>query len=245
MWDIRPIEDPTYGTRYINENSTYTIAISKVPEGYYEQPTTQKITTKGLKYNQDFLVSMYVIPEKPIRLPEVRYPLNKWELLVDTVGTPAFNSKDSLLFVLEILKDNPKLVLQLNSHTDSRGSAPRNATLATNRARRCYKFLVEEKGVDPRRIVPVGKGESTPRIVYKKGDVYSVVAPLTTAADVDEWEAITLVESYINKYKRSNPELYKLLHQFNRRTDAEIVSFDFDAVTSPAADTKYLKYLRY
>jgi len=245
FWDIRPIEDETYGTRYVNENSTYTISISGDPEKYYEQPETQVITTEGLNYAQDFVVAMSLIPQRPIRLPEVRYPLNKWDLLIDSTGAKPFNSEDSLLYVYKMLEDNPKLVIQLNSHTDSRGSASRNEKLATNRARRCYKFLVEEKGVDPRRIVPVGKGESTPRMVWRKGDEYSVTAPLASAPDADEWEEVELKESLINSYRRSNPELFDLLHQFNRRTDAEILSLDFDPETAPAADPKYLKYVPY
>jgi len=240
-WDIRPIEDPTYGTRYINENSSYTISISKVPEGYYEQPKTSPITTKQLNYAQDFVVVMDVLPERPIRLPEVRYPLNKWELLVDTTNTPGFNSKDSLLYVLKMLDDNPNLAIQLNSHTDSRGSARRNEALATNRARRCYKFLVEEKGVDPRRIVPVGKGESTPRTIYKMGEEYYVTEP---QGDV-EYETIVLTEKYINQYARSDRELFERLHQYNRRTDAEIVTLDFDPETAEPANEKYLKYVPY
>ena len=144
-----------------------------------------------------------------------------------------------------MLEDNPKLVIQLNSHTDSRGSGPRNEKLATNRARRCYKFLVEEKGVDPRRIVPVGKGESSPRKIYKKGDVYSVVPPQENNADFDEWEEIILTERYINQYRATDKAMFERLHQYNRRTDAEILSLDFDPETAPAADTKYLKYVPY
>ncbi|XOV67106.1 MAG: OmpA family protein [Fluviicola sp.] len=245
FWDIRPIEDETFGTRYINENSTYTITISGDPKKYYEQPEPQIITTEGLDYPQDFVVSMNLIPKRPIRLPEVRYPLNKWELLIDSTGAKPFNSKDSLLYVYKMLEDNPKLVIQLNSHTDSRGSAARNEKLATNRARRCYKFLVEEKGVDPRRIVPVGKGESTPRTVYKKGDTYSVIPPQEKDADFDEWEKIVLTERYINQYRRSDNELFERLHQYNRRTDADILSLDFDPETAEPADPKYLEYVPY
>ncbi|MCR9172276.1 MAG: OmpA family protein [bacterium] len=245
FWDIRPIEDETFGNRYINENSTYTISIAGDPEKYYEQPETQTITTEGLDYPQDFVVAMNLIPQRPIRLPEVRYPLNKWELLIDSTGAKPFNSKDSLLYVYKMLEDNPKLVIQLNSHTDSRGSSARNEKLATNRARRCYKFLVEEKGVDPRRIVPVGKGESSPRKVWKKGDEYYVVEPQENDPEKDQYEEIILTEKYINQYMRSNKELYERLHQYNRRTDAEILSLDFDPETAPPADEKYLNYVPY
>lgn len=245
FWDIRPIEDPNFGNRYINENSTYTIAIFGDGEKYYEQPMTPAISTVDLNYPQDFVQVMELIPIAPIRLPEVRYPLDKWELLVDTTGTPPFNSKDSLLYVLKMLEDNPGMKLQLNSHTDSRGSSVMNERLATNRARRCYKFLVEEKGVDPRRIVPVGKGESTPRTVWLKDGEYYVVGPQDNDPEKDKYEEILLTERYINQYKRSNRELFDRLHQYNRRTDAEIITLDYDPESEPEADPKYLQYVRY
>lgn len=244
FWDIRPIADPTFGGRYINENSTYTIAIAGDPEKYYEQPQTKTITTVGLDYNQDFVVEMNLIKKAPIRLPEVRYPLNKWELLVDTTNVEEpFNSKDSLLYVLKMLEDNPGMKLQLNSHTDSRGSARQNEKLATNRARRCYKFLVEEKGVDPRRIVPVGKGESTPRKVWEKDGEYYDTEP---RADVlDQYTEVILTEKYINKYRSKNRDLFERLHQLNRRTDAELITLEYDPATEPEAPTKYKEYVRY
>ncbi len=235
FWDRRPVVDPTFGDRYINEQSTYTIKISGDPKKYHEEPKGQTISTVDLGYPQDFIVDMALLPKTPLRLPEVRYPLNKWDLLVDST----FNSKDSLLYVYKMLQEFPGLVLQLNSHTDSRGSAARNETLATNRARACYKFLVEEKGVDPRRIKPVGKGESTPRTIWLLNGVYLVDNP-----DNPEAETIVLEESYINKF-RSDKTKFEMLHQLNRRTDAEVITLDFDPETAPEADPSWLEYLPY
>jgi len=235
FWDKRPTEDPTFGTRYINEESAYTINIFGDPKKYYEEPKGQKISTIGLNYSQDFVVDMKLIPIRPIRLPEVRYPLNKWDLLIDST----FNSKDSLLYVYKMLDEFPGLVLQLNSHTDSRGSAIQNEKLATNRARACYKFLVEEKGVDPRRIKPVGKGESQPRTVWLLNGAYLVDDPSNPEA-----ETIVLTEAYINKF-RSDKTKFEMLHQLNRRTDAEVITLDFDPATAPAADPEWLKFVKY
>ena len=175
--------------------------------------------------------------DKPIRLPEVRYPLNEWTLLVDAT----INSTDSLIYVYELLKDNPGLILELSSHTDSRGSRTMNQKLSTNRAIACYKYLVEEKGIDPRRIVPIGKGEGNPKTVWKKGDVYLTSAP----KDMTGVTAIVLKESYINKFKRKDPELFKQLHQFNRRTEGRVISMDFDQEKTPASDPKLLIFIKY
>lgn len=230
FWDKKPT-----GSRYINEESSYTIQISK--EGFHEDKNGSTFSTEGLNYDQNFIIDMALLPKKPIRLPEVRYPLSKWELLVDET----INSPDSLLFVFDLLEEYPGMILQLNSHTDARGSNAANQKLSENRAKACYVYLVKEKGVDPRRIVPVGKGENTPRTVWKKGDAYFVVRPV----DMNEVEEIVLTEAYINKYRKSNVTLFKQLHQFNRRTDAEVISMDFDPATAAPADPKLMEYVKY
>lgn len=235
FWDNRPAADPTFGERYINEESTYIINIFGDPKEYHEEPNGQTVSTVDLSYAQDFIVEIPLLPKTPLRLPEVRYPLDKWDLLVDS----SFNSKDSLLYVFKMLEEFPGLVLQLNSHTDSRGSAERNEKLATNRARACYKFLVEEKGVDPRRIKPVGKGESTPRTVWLLNDEYLVEDPKDEAA-----EKIELTDAYIKKF-RSDKAKFEMLHQLNRRTDAEVITLDFDKGAAGEADPEWLKYVEY
>lgn len=240
FWDKRPAPDANFGTRYINEESSYTINIFGDPKKYHEEPKGQKISTEELNYAQDFIVDMSLIPKRPIRLPEVRYPLNKWDLLVDST----FNSKDSLLYVYKMLDEFPGLVLELSSHTDSRGSAAANEKLAINRARACYKFLVEEKGVDPRRIKPVGKGESAPRKVWLKDDQYFVDPPKENDPDFDKYEEITLTEAYINKFRRDKAK-FEMLHQLNRRTEGAVITLDFDPETAPEADPEWLKYVKY
>ncbi len=171
-----------------------------------------------------------------IRLPEVRYPYGKWELLVDET----INSTDSLLYVYELMVEFPELVLELSSHTDSRGSSTLNKKLSENRARACYKYLVEEKGIDPRRIVPVGKGESNPKMVWKKGDKYFTSQPI----DMTGVEKVVLTERYINQFKRTDTELFEMLHQLNRRTEGRVLGLNFDSETAPAANPKLLEYVK-
>lgn len=234
FWDKKPSAD-AFGERYVNENISYVINISK--EGYHEDKNGSDFTTEGLDYGQSFIIDMALLPKKPIRLPEVRYPLNKWELLVDST----INSPDSLLFVYDLLEEYPGMVLELSSHTDSRGSNKANQKLSENRAKACYKYLVEEKGVDPRRLIPVGKGENEPRTVWKRGETYLAVQP----ANMEGVETIELKEAYINSFRSSDPNLFKLLHQLNRRTEGRVVKMDFDPATEPAADPKHLEFVKY
>lgn len=226
-WDKKPA-----GDRYINENSSYKVLAGK--DGYYEMKKPIDITTVGVNYDQDFVVEVGLFPKRPIRLPEVRYVLNKWEFINDSTCM----SKDSLLFVYNLLMERPELVLELSSHTDSRGSAEKNQILSENRARACYKFLVEEKGIDPRRIIPVGKGEGVPRTVYLKDGVYN-------ASPNSGGDPTQLVETYINSFKTTNNVLFSALHTMNRRTEGAVFSLEFDPAIAPAADPKYLTYLPY
>lgn len=227
FWDKKPNSD-----RYINEEMSYKINISK--EGYHEDKLGSKFTTVGLKDNQNFIMEMQLLPKKPIRLPEVRYPLSQWTLLVDST----INSPDSLLFVYNLLNEYPNMVLELSSHTDARGSNNSNQVLSENRAKACYKYLVEEKGIDPRRIVPVGKGEMEPRTIWKKDGKYIETQP----KDMTGVETIKLTEAYINQFKKTDKKTFELLHQYNRRTEGKVISLDFDPATAPPANPEFLKF---
>jgi len=210
--------------------------ISTLKQGEYAVTITDS-------FNQT-VTSSFVInePEEPIvkptriRLPEVRYAFNKWELLTND----KINSTDSLLYVYDLLIEFPGMILELSSHTDSRGSVSVNQYLSENRARACYKFLVEEKGIDPRRIIPIGKGKSDPRVVWKRGNDYLVSQP----KEMEGVQEIKLTESYINQVRQKDSELYKVLNQLNRRTEVRLISLEFDPDTMPAADPKYLKFVK-
>lgn len=199
-WDKKP-----NGDRYINQDVSYVVKVSK--EGYHEDPRGSKFTTLDLKQGQSILLDMSLLPIKPIRLPEVRYPLGKATLLVDNT----INSKDSLNFVLDLLNEYPGMVLELSSHTDARGSDVANQKLSEARAKTCVDYLVKEKGVDPRRLKAAGKGEKEPA-VWK---------------DPATGNMITLTETYINQFKTTDKEKFEMLHQINRRTEGKVLSMDF------------------
>jgi outer membrane protein OmpA-like peptidoglycan-associated protein len=126
------------------------------------------------------------------------------------------------------------MVLQLNSHTDSRGNDKYNQVLSENRAKACYKYLVEEKGIDPRRIVPVGRGESISQLLT---DV-ATSAPVLDATG----KQIVLKEAYINSFMKTNTKEFERLHQLNRRTDAKVLTMEFDPATTPAAPVIYTQF---
>ncbi|MFA5574451.1 MAG: OmpA family protein [Brumimicrobium sp.] len=214
FWDKKPD-----GDRFINEETTYSVRVLP-SEGYHPNDQVEMFTTKQLMYDQNFITEMSLLPKTPIVLPEVRYDLGSAQL---QIIEGEINSKDSLNYVYDLLQEYPGMVLKLLSHTDSRGSAKLNENLAQRRAQSCVDYLVNEKGVDPNRLIAEGKGENQPRIVFLQDDKYYAKRPKGTS------EAIELTERYINQFKSSNPELFEQLHQFNRRTEGEVVRMDYVA----------------
>ena len=66
---------------------------------------------------------------------------------------------DALNEVYKLLQKNPKLTIQLASHTYSVGNDQNNLKLSQNRANRAAEYLIE-KGISAERIFPVGYGET-------------------------------------------------------------------------------------
>ena len=171
---------------------------------------------------------MVEIPLIPIELrtPEIRYYLDKWTFVNDNT----IKSNDSIQFLVNLLKDNPEIIIELYSHTDSRDTEIHNQALSQNRAKAVYNYLV---GVDPNnacRVIPFGRGESEP----------------AKYTDENGKEQL-LTEEYINQFK-GTPK-FEALHQMNRRTTVKIVMEEgtedpkmFDASQPCTPDPNNFKY---
>ncbi len=143
--------------RYIKDETSYTLEFSK--KGYLNgsgQETTLG-RTESTKIVHDVKMQSF---SKPIRFPEVRYDLGKWELQVND----EVNSQDSLDFLYTTLIENPTLVIELMAHTDTQGKSGKNMILSQKRAQSCVDYLVS-KGIPVDRMEAKGYGETTPIIV--------------------------------------------------------------------------------
>ncbi len=208
------------GSRYVMPGNSYTIEVPGQDKIYL--PNHDKFTTVGTGVSTRIIreISLMNI-EKPIRLPEVRYALGKWDLLVDST----INSKDSLNYLYDIMVENPNLVVELMAHTDSRGSSSANRTLSQKRAQSCVNYLVNEKGLPADRFVPKGYGEDTPAVITE-------ISPET-----GDTTFIKLTEKYINQFKTSDKVKFEYLHQKNRRTEGRIVGTDYVPKEAPEPET--------
>ena len=195
------------GTRYVEPGTTWKVEVNGVVKEYLgTNDAFSAVSDVNLRIIRDLKVLSI---KKPIRLPEVRYDLGKAELQVND----SVNSKDSLNYLYDLMIENPTIIVELGSHTDSRGSGPANQALSQARAQSCINYLVIEKGLPAERFVPKGYGENVPFVLEE------VKGPGDTTRT-------TLTEAHINKFKADKAK-FERLHQFNRRTECVILSFDY------------------
>lgn len=115
---------------------------------------TDNISTKGLKYSEDFFADFEVeaiVVDKPIVLENIYYDYNKWNIRQD-----AALELDKLV---HILKDNPTIDIEMGSHTDARGSDQYNLILSDKRAHAAVRYLISQ-GIEPKRLTYRGYGET-------------------------------------------------------------------------------------
>lgn len=143
--------------RYVNPNTSYTV--SAIAEKYLGDKGT--FTTVGLEAATNFTkdLSLKSTKKGPIRLPDILYDLNKWDL------KPQY--QDSLNGLIQTLNDNPNIVIELGAHTDTRGTPKDNSTLSQKRAQSVVDYLIS-KGIDAERLQAKGYGESRPLINDKQ-----------------------------------------------------------------------------
>ena len=165
-------------------------------------------------------------PELPsdsvFHFSEIRYKTDSWEF----VNNASCSTFDSLDQIFEILQKYPNIVLKLISHTDARGEKNRNLVLSQNRSRACYRYLILEKGIDPRRIIPVGLGETSP----------------ASYLDSSTGKEVLLSAEYLSRFD-DNSIVISRLNQLNRRTEGIIDRMNFSN-NDPKAPESYLLFLK-
>jgi OOP family OmpA-OmpF porin len=88
-----------------------------------------------------------------------------WELPTIHFDTDKWNIDEfyhlGLHEVAVVMKENPDVKIQLQGHTDSRGSTKHNQTLSENRARAIMEYLVK-KGIGRERLSTIGYAATSP-----------------------------------------------------------------------------------
>lgn len=147
----------------IKGNTSYDVEVNY--EGYIV--TGDRFTTVGLSNSttmtREFPMKEVVL-DVEYDMPLVFYPFNEDELLINA----EVNSADSLNYLLGIMERNETFVIQLESHTDSRGNASYNKELSQRRAQTCVDYLIG-RGIEPGRLEAVGLGKE--RLLISDADI--------------------------------------------------------------------------
>ena len=92
-----------------------------------------------------------IVVGKAIKIDNIYFDLGKSNIRPD-----AANELDK---TVQVLTDNPDIIVELSSHTDCRGSAASNLALSEARAKSSVAYIIS-KSVDKKRIAGKGYGES-------------------------------------------------------------------------------------
>lgn len=91
-----------------------------------------------------------IVIDKPIVIENIYYDYNKWNIRPDAAV--------ELDKIVTLLIDNPHIIIELGSHTDSRGTKQYNEWLSQQRAESAVNYIIS-KGISEERITAKGYGE--------------------------------------------------------------------------------------
>ena len=184
------------------------IFIKAQKNSYFADAASINTTTinETTSLTQDFYLNP--IPSGEIEIEGIEYDFNS-----DKLRPISMEILDKLY---EFLILNNNLIVDINSHTDARGSDVYNLDLSIRRAKSCVDYLIS-KGIEPSRLIPVGYGETQPNFLAGADK-----KPILNA----KGENILLTESYIDAQK--SKERKELLHQRNRRTAFKVIGEKFN-----------------
>jgi peptidoglycan-associated lipoprotein len=195
-------------TAKLMPSTNYTFVIEK--EGYFTKRDV--FSTYGKKPSDDKLqegdnevkLSYETVLDKVEKnrtfvVDNIYYDYNKWDIRPD--------AEPELDKIVEMMKDNPDIKIELSSHTDTRGNDDANMKLSQKRAESAVNYIITKGKIEPTRIIAKGYGETVPRrLTANKGSF-------------KEGDRIT--DSFIKALEDDN--LKEEAHQLNRRTEFKII----------------------
>lgn len=166
------------------------------------QEFTSDTAEEDAEYGVDFILASI---HKPVVIDNIFYDFDKATLRPE--------SKEALDEMVQVLKDNPNVTIEMASHTDRKGTDEYNINLSSRRAQSVIDYLIEN-GISADRLQSQGYGESRPKTITKK---LARVYPQFKEGDI-------LTEEYILQL---SPEDQEIADQINRRTEFQVLSIDY------------------
>ncbi|MCK5906411.1 MAG: OmpA family protein, partial [Flavobacteriales bacterium] len=194
-----------FGTNIIKSDVTYKLVLRQrkylaqvsafstlgIPIEEFEPIDNGYLSTSNMDIEMDHI-------SEPVVLPHIEYDYNSAKLRKV--------SEEGLDQLVEVLGENPDIVISLRSHTDHIGGDNYNLNLSQSRAQSCVDYLIV-KGIDSKRLEAEGRGEKDPFEITENFE--SSFAPGTI-----------LTEQFIVALGKNQEEEAR---QYNRRTDFKVL----------------------
>lgn len=159
---VESFSDPKTGEFLvvIPPNRNYALNVSK--KGYLFYSDNFQMKGFYAKMNP-FVKNVYLKPIKQgetVVLKNIFFDYDKYELRHESIT--------ELKKIIEFLKQNPEVKIEIGGHTDNRGSAEYNTKLSKNRAKAVYDYLIEHE-ISKYRLSYKGYGFNQPVDTNKTG----------------------------------------------------------------------------
>ena len=207
--------------------------------GYY--PDTVEVNTLGLEESKEIQQLFFLKPlpapppakdttevvvdrETAVTLENILYDFNDDKILPAAEG--------DLQVLQAVMEKYPDMVIELGSHTDSRGGTDFNLALSKRRAASARKWLIVNGGIAGPRIKTKGYGKTVPQTVYPRlAERYDFLN-----------EGDILTDEFINSL--ADKPTKEIAHNLNRRTEFRVlegptefkIRMDLIERTTPAPD---------
>jgi len=141
------------GSYILSVPANTVVKLSVEKDGYFKKNSQVLVADTSTTFAiPDICITAYNV-NKPILIKNILYDFNSAALRPE--------SKIALDNVINIMRDNPNLKIEIGSHTDSIGNKIYNLNLSGERARSCVDYILS-KGISKDEIVAKGYGKSVP-----------------------------------------------------------------------------------
>ncbi|HKK69310.1 MAG TPA: OmpA family protein, partial [Bacteroidales bacterium] len=145
------VPETSPGVYHTSVNCNESYRVTGTNPDYFSR--AKEITTKCKTLNDTVFVDLVfekIVIDKPIVIENIYYDYNKWNIREDAAV--------ELDEIVRLLKDNPQIIIELGSHTDSRGTKKYNENLSQRRAESAVEYIISQ-GISQERITAKGYGE--------------------------------------------------------------------------------------
>jgi outer membrane protein OmpA-like peptidoglycan-associated protein len=146
--------DPITGEYFVvlTEGQEYAIAINR-PGYLFQNLAYDYLEKEGIEPERlDIQLDPIAVGAQTV-LKNIFFKTNEYELQQ--------KSEAQLATIIEFLKSNPRVAVEISGHTDSTGSDELNKELSINRARSVYDYLIDNE-INEVRLSYAGYGSSLP-----------------------------------------------------------------------------------